>query len=1088
MTQLHNAIIRASAGSGKTYQLVRRYLRLLALGEPPETIVAMTFTRKAAREFFERILQKLADLAEDPAQAKGYLDELAQPGLPLALLRRVIRSMDRLRLGTIDSFFASITRCFPFELGLAGQATIMPEEQTLLARAEVMNTLLVEITREKDGAALREMLEAWKRATAGRELNRPTAYLDAWFNSLHQLYLESPGEPAWGSREVIWLDRSTPVWLADSSIEKAVDTLRDSLDVSLFGKAAAEKWEQFFIEARERRPGEPITAKSALDYMLSEDRLPLADFPLLREGRAGWNMFRKRVVLDKRAGTALADVLDILVGRELRCRSQRTQGRHNLVARFDAQYERRVRARGKLAFADLSWLLVGYIHALRGSDEASRDAWEAMRRDWEFRLDGRFHHWLFDEFQDTSRRQWDVVAGLVDEAASDPEGRRSFFAVGDLKQSLYLWRQAEPELFLEVESRYARVRMEPQIPLTTSHRSCPQVLSMVNAVFEPAEVLRASHPDAMRWWRFDAHAASEKTQKLRGHAALLSVPDAGEQEPEEARDALVAALIRHVSPLERGLSCAVLVRSNAEAERLSAALRRRLHMEVVCESQVSIAVDNPVTLALLSVFKLAVHPGDTSAEWHLRMSPLAKWLEEHGMQAIARLGAEVRHGVAREGFLATSRLWAGRLREGVGEWDAFSAHRLAQFFDMAAEFDDSASRDVDAFVEFARLFTVRAQERGRALQVMTIHKAKGLEFDVVIMPHLQATALDQPLNARDSESLLIQRNELGALEWLLDKPPSILCSRDASLSNAVRQEKARLAYQGLCRLYVGMTRAIRALYLVLPEKGNQRSEVDLLKTVLAAKNPASWDLGGTVADCWREMGDRDWFTGITATATGGPAQGAVLPTSEKLGGLLRKAGARLQRRAPSGEEAFRIRGADLLSERRESARQHGTLVHELFSRVPWLDGCSDADVETRARGAWRAGGLASVAGFETAAPKVLACLARPDIRCWFERGPGAREVWCERSFDMLLGRQWITGTFDRVVVDFDASGHATAATILDFKTDVAADEAAILARIEGYRPQLHLYAQAVQRLTHLNESTIKIALVFVATGRLVNVT
>lgn len=1081
MTQLHNAIIRASAGSGKTFQLVRRYLRLLALGEAPEGIVAMTFTRKAAREFFERILQKLAELAEDPAKARGYLDELAEPDVALALLRKVICAMDRLKLGTIDSFFASVARCFPFELGLAGQASIMAEDETLQARTGVMNSLLVDITREGDGTALREMLEAWKRATAGKELNRPTAYLDAWFNSLHDLYMESPDAARWGSREIIWLDRTTPVWQANADLAKAVETLRDLLDPSIFGKKGSEKWEQFFIEARERRPGEPIKSKGAFDYMLSEDRLAHADLGLLREGRAQWMMFSKKPVLDVPTGTALAEVLDILVGRELQCRVDRTQGRRSVVARFDAQYERRVRSRGRLAFADLTWLLAGRIHDLRqGDDEESRERWEALQRDWEYRLDGKFHHWLFDEFQDTSRRQWDVVAGLVDEAASDPEGRRSFFAVGDLKQSLYLWRQAEPELFLDVEARYKNVRMEAQAPLATSHRSCPQVLEMVNAVFEKEDVLRTSFPDAMRWWSFERHSASEKTQKLLGHAALLSVPDDDDQDAKDARDGLVAALIRSIAPLDRGLSCAVLVRSNDEAGRLSEELRRRLHMEVVCESQVAVAVDNPVTLALLSVFKLAVHPADRSAELHLRMSPLEGWFAEQGKSAVAKLGAEVRRDVARDGFLATSRVWEERLRDGAGGWDAFSSRRIAQFFDIAAEFDDSANRDVDAFLDFARGYMVRASEHGRALQVMTIHKAKGLEFDVVILPHLQATALDQPLNPRDGESLLIQRDERGALEWLLDKPPSMLCARDARLSEAVRQEKARLAYQGLCRLYVGMTRAIHALYLVLPEKGNSRSDVDLLKTVLAGDYPETWDLDGAAADCWHETGKRDWFTGMTAPADEASAPGVGATAAEKLGPLLRNLSGQLQRRAPSGEESFRIRGADLLSDRRESSRQHGTLVHQLFDAVPWMDGAGEKEVQN----AWKACGLDTAPGFEAATARVLPTLAKSEIRAWFEKGGKAREAWCERSFDMILDHQWISGTFDRVVVDRDAKGRAISAAILDFKTDDVADEAAMEARAKGYQPQLNLYAKAVQRLTGLPREAISTSLIFVTKGRL----
>jgi ATP-dependent exoDNAse (exonuclease V) beta subunit len=1080
MTQVHNAIIRASAGSGKTFQLVRRYLRLLALGEAPEHIVAMTFTRKAAREFFERILQKLAELADDPSKAKGYLDELAVPGVALALLRKVIRAMDRLRLGTIDSFFASVTRCFPFELGLSGQAAIMPEEETLRARAEVMSALLVDITREGDGTALKEMLEAWKRATAGRELNRPTAYLDAWFNSLHDTYLESPGESFWGSREVIWPDRAASVWLEDPTLEKAVDRLQEMLDVSIFGKGAEAKWEQFFVEVRARRPGEPIKVNSALDYMLSEERLPIAHLPLLRQGGAKWAMFRKQPELGLPLGAALADVLDLLVGRELMCRVHRTQGRRSVVARFDAQYERRVRGRGRLAFADLTWLLAGRIHALRGKDDGdSQERWETMRRDWEYRLDGRFHHWLFDEFQDTSRRQWDVVASLVDEAASDPEGRRSFFAVGDLKQSLYLWRQAEPELFLDVETRYAKVRMEPQAPLVTSHRSCPEVLAMVNAVFNDGDLLAEKFPDAMRWWSFDAHDASEKTKKLAGHSALISAPEDKDTDAKESRDSLVTALIRRIAPLDRGLSCAVLVRSNDEAARLSAELRRRLHVEVVCESQVPVALDNPVTLALLSVFKLAVHPGDTSAEWHLRMSPLAGWIAAQGAPAVVRLGAEVRRSVARDGFLATSRLWAERLREGAGEWDAFSAQRLAQFFDIAAEFDDGGSRDVDAFLDFARAFRVRASERGRALQVMTVHKAKGLEFDVVIMPHLQNTALDQPLNPRDGESLLIQRDERGTLQWLLDKPPSLLCARDARLSTAVRQEKARLAYQGLCRLYVGMTRAIRALYLILPEKGNQRSEVDLLKCALATKPSIPWEIEDTIASCWHETGDRDWFEGIV-DRTIVPSSKEPLHFQEKLGVLLRKAGKHLQRRAPSGEESFRIRGADLLSERREAARRFGTLVHELFEAVPWLDGLNESEI----RGAWNLRGMDAEVGFDTAAARVLACLGSSDVRAWFELGGRPREAWCERSFDMLLDREWISGTFDRVVVERDAQGRATAATLLDFKTDAVPAPEDRIRRVEGYAPQMKLYIKAVCRLTGLPAEKVTAGFIFTTVGEL----
>ena len=125
-----HVMILASAGSGKTYALTNRFVRLLARGARPERIVALTFTRKAAGEFFDEILQKLARAACDD----GFAGRLARditagdpPGQPLPgpaefrrMLRDVVDAMPRLRLGTLDGFFARIVQAFPLELGLAG--------------------------------------------------------------------------------------------------------------------------------------------------------------------------------------------------------------------------------------------------------------------------------------------------------------------------------------------------------------------------------------------------------------------------------------------------------------------------------------------------------------------------------------------------------------------------------------------------------------------------------------------------------------------------------------------------------------------------------------------------------------------------------------------------------------------------------------------------------------------------------------------------------------------------------------------------------------------------------------------------------
>jgi len=131
MPTLRHTLISASAGSGKTYQLVQRYLQLLTLGVPPDRIAAMTFTRKAAGEFVNRILLGLASLVESEGRDPHG-----------AVLREVLRSLPRLRLGTIDSFFAAVTGCFPLELGLPVGAAIMAEAESKLAAKGAMEALL----------------------------------------------------------------------------------------------------------------------------------------------------------------------------------------------------------------------------------------------------------------------------------------------------------------------------------------------------------------------------------------------------------------------------------------------------------------------------------------------------------------------------------------------------------------------------------------------------------------------------------------------------------------------------------------------------------------------------------------------------------------------------------------------------------------------------------------------------------------------------------------------------------------------------------------------------------------------------------
>lgn len=285
---LHNEMILASAGSGKTYQLTNRYIGLMAmqlLAErpvTPERIIAVTFTRKAAGEFVDSILEKLAEAAKDPtkAPALGTEDALAQAVEKLErddyiqLLRVFISRMPRLFLGTLDSFYSNILRSFPSEFGLAGDFEILDPHLESLARRDVYRSVFRKSfvpggseRQEKGDTAQREFLEAFRMATFGKEESRILRELDQFVGDLHGIYLEAPDPGIWGAEDAIWpggcpfLGNKTDLKKDFSAL---IELFRASDDPD-GGKDAPVRvnwdyWNQFREEAIVHRPGAKLTS------------------------------------------------------------------------------------------------------------------------------------------------------------------------------------------------------------------------------------------------------------------------------------------------------------------------------------------------------------------------------------------------------------------------------------------------------------------------------------------------------------------------------------------------------------------------------------------------------------------------------------------------------------------------------------------------------------------------------------------------------------------------------------------------------------------------------------------------------------
>jgi ATP-dependent exoDNAse (exonuclease V) beta subunit len=383
-------------------------------------------------------------------------------------------------------------------------------------------------------------------------------------------------------------------------------------------------------------------------------------------------------------------------------------------------------------------------------------------------------------------------------------------------------------------------------------------------------------------------------------------------------------------------------------------------------------------------------------------------------------------------------------------------------------FDETGSREVAEFVQFMERHTVREAEAAEALRVMTIHKSKGLGFDVVLLPDLEGIRLDCR-----REGLAVQKAGDRSVEWVLDLPVRLFHAQDEVLAAHVRGAEADACYENLSLLYVAMTRAKRATYLIAkpPGRSTSRNFTKLLAETLGEESQpvriGRRELAGAYAE-----GDPDWHARVVLPQPE-PARKTGLP---KVEAAHVSRSPRLPARKPSAMGGLELSGTQLFSLAAGGAADFGTDVHRLLAEIEWAGEAPPAEV----RETWLARGVSA-----EVARAASECLAAPALaHVWRRRA--RTEVWRERAFEVVLDGTWLTGVFDRVLVERDAEGTATRALIVDFKTDKVGTGEADLQRAAGrHAPQLELYRRVVSVLAGLALEAVDCAVVFTQVRRAV---
>jgi ATP-dependent helicase/nuclease subunit A len=514
----NNVVLEASAGTGKTSVLVSRYVNLLKAGVDPSNILAITFTRKAAAEMRERIVRELRESA-----ARSQFDR--------ARWNDIRERLADVAISTIDAFCLSLLREFPLEADLdpgfeMADETEVPRlvdeslDQSLrifarLAKTDpdvalVLAQLGVGRTREGLATLLDRRLVAWD--ALDRFLARGPSHLTAEtvcahaVDALRDVLATVPGGlPQFISEGPV----NHPRYQLLARDLLRLDELHGADDALVRG--VLNRVEAHFITAdgNARRAGGIPPYRSDRDYP--------SEASSKRHRAAVYQMAPAIQQVIER----FARDLNVVLARGVR----------RMFAIALEQYRRALDARSLLDFSDV---LQHAIALLRRMDEFSQSR---------FRLESRYHHVLVDEFQDTSRAQWELVSLLIQSwreglgLAANP----SIFIVGDRKQSIYRFRDAEVAV-LNDAARYIealRPAGEPRRTITRSFRARPELLAFVNEVF--SEMSQAGRrPDEFTYTERDRFPLDIAAETARGPVLGVAVG----ADPESTANTVAAEIQR----------------------------------------------------------------------------------------------------------------------------------------------------------------------------------------------------------------------------------------------------------------------------------------------------------------------------------------------------------------------------------------------------------------------------------------------------------------------------------------------------------------------------------------------------------------
>ncbi|HWF63297.1 MAG TPA: double-strand break repair helicase AddA [Rhizomicrobium sp.] len=837
-----SAWVAANAGAGKTYTLANRVARLLLADARPEKILCLTFTKAAAAEMQHRLFKQLGEWAMLPDDVLTVkIEEIGAAPDDLRKARRLfakaLETPGGLKVLTLHAFCQLVLTRFPIEAGVtpgfevldeaAARALVADARQKVLERAGAGDARLADavayLAIEKGEPRLNDTLAA--------ALGNDRRKMDRFFEALNGRDFE---DAVWRAHGIArdW-DGAKELCTA---LRKDIERLKDLRDWLSRGKTASDA-ESAMILTR--------------FLALPEDGfILLQDWLLTKDGKP------RKSLASKALADARPDLLSYLTALQTRfcvvedqrraARAARlTNASLTLIAAVRRDYARVKDRQGVLDYDDL---IVKTLALLEKGDSAQ---WVL------YKLDSGIDHILIDEAQDTSPEQWRIVKKLAEEffagEGRDP-GLRTIFAVGDEKQSIFSFQGADPSQFDIHRHHFERLAASADQafvdqPLLTSRRSAPEILSFVDQVFadQAARAGLTSRGEEIEHLaqREEAKGGIEFWTALKPPATQNKDPylpvDAPEPEgPVVILAKRIATQIREwldasqmLPGRDKPISPGDIMILLPRREPFGGEVIRQLKLRAipVAGADRIVLTEQIAVMDLMALGRFVLQRDDDLTLASLLRSPLCGVTEEQLFtlchkrqgtlwQALSERKDDLDFAAAHIflsemlsradyappfEFFNHALVARGKKRELVAQLGPESQDAIEEFLSLALAYEGGATPSLEGFLDWvARGNTEvkRDMERGRnEVRVMTVHGAKGLEADIVILP--DTTTLPDPPSRKGH---LLYHSDGVLYPLAVAEAPLVVAQAKQAEQEEMLSEHRRL-------LYVALTRARERLYV-----------------------------------------------------------------------------------------------------------------------------------------------------------------------------------------------------------------------------------------------------------------------------------